>query len=195
MSKSKRKSSKTVSKETSTISFKKRSNGTIDKFNDDVFAGNFWPNDETNSDSIAYDAWLAVEVETPYSDVESLEDVRQSKLDALVILRDTCLSSKVSVEVADNSFSVASSDLQNLASRVARLSSDNAAEQAEWSSSTGERVSLNVEGFASLLLKAQIALDEKDERAYTQYSAIKKSLEDSAITTTAELDEIELNIS
>ena len=60
--------------------FKKRLNGTIDKFIDNEFVGNFYPNDDSNPNSIEFDSWLLEGNAAEYSNLENLESAKLLKI-------------------------------------------------------------------------------------------------------------------
>lgn len=62
------------------IIFKKRINGTFDKFIDEEFCGNFIGNDESNPFSVELDEWLSNGNIPDWSEVQSLEDAREEKI-------------------------------------------------------------------------------------------------------------------
>jgi len=73
------------------IIFKKRINGTIDKFINDLFVGNFYPNDDSNENSTQYEQWLLDGNIAEYSDLEDLTEAKLAKIAQLKANRNVAL--------------------------------------------------------------------------------------------------------
>lgn len=71
--------------------FKKRLNGTIDKFINNEFAGNFYPNDDSNPNSIEFQSWLLEGNTAEYSNLENLELAKTAKIAQLKANRNEAL--------------------------------------------------------------------------------------------------------
>jgi len=73
------------------IIFKKRINGTIDKFINNLFVGNFYPNDDSNENSTQYEQWLLDGNIAEYSDLEDLAEAKLAKITQLKATRNVAL--------------------------------------------------------------------------------------------------------
>jgi hypothetical protein len=62
------------------IVFKKRTNGTFDKFLNEEFCGNFIGNDPSNSLCVELDEWLELGNVLAWSDLENLEESKKDKI-------------------------------------------------------------------------------------------------------------------
>jgi len=166
--------------------FKKRTNGTIDKFIDNEFVGNFHPNDDTNPLSIELDNWLSDGNILEYSNLESLEVAKTIKKAEINALRDTRMAKDIPHKVngIDHLFQ------RNIASNLAwinYLESSSEVAVSNWVTANNSIIDISQSDLISICAHIR----DRDMQAVVQARRSKDLLE--TLTTIEEVQAFDIN--